>query len=266
MDRNGNRGEASTRIAGADRSLGAIANEERRLLAAFVRDTGEMAERRLEVQAGQDAATRRELLVRLVASGEDERRRIAADIHDDSIQAITAAGMRLQMLRATVDQPLQLDLITDIEGTIRISINRLRHLLFELLPPMLDTDGLTAALHTALHEAGKDTATSFQLEDELTSQPSAETGLILYRITQEALANVRKHAQAASTTIRLDEIDDGFRVRVTDDGVGFVSDHARSAPGHLGLTAMHERAELDPMGGCRPGWSGRRLAHSIARA
>jgi PAS domain S-box-containing protein len=224
-----------------DISLSTIETADGRLLTAFVRD---ITERRVHAELERDIATRRELLSHLVSTGEEERRRIANDIHDDSIQAITAAGMRLQVLRKTLHDPLQLDLLDHLERTISLSIARLRHLLFELLPPALDHDGLVPALRLYLAEAAKDGDLHYRLDDRLSTQPSQETRLIIYRIAQEALTNIRKHAHAATAQIQLDEVDGGYRVRVADDGVGFTPDEAQPVAGHLGLVAMRERSEL----------------------
>ena len=77
---------------------------------------------------------RREVLAHVVAGSEDERRRIASEIHDDSIQVMTAAGMRLQILRRSLTDPGQLARMSDVEQTIHFSIARLRHLISELRP------------------------------------------------------------------------------------------------------------------------------------
>jgi PAS domain S-box-containing protein len=192
----------------------------------------------------RDLAERRALLAHLVTAGEEERARIAGDIHDDSIQAITAAGMRLQILRRKVDDPEQLKLLGELEETIRLSIDRLRHLLFDLRPPILDTEGLAAAVEMYLEDAANGATTRYELEDKLRSQPSAQTRTILYRIVQEALMNVRKHAVAATATVLLQERDGGYLVRIADDGVGFAVDQAKPVLGHLGLASMRERAML----------------------
>jgi signal transduction histidine kinase len=203
-----------------------------------------VTERHAREELERDLAERRAMLAHLVAAGEDERARIAGDIHDDSIQAITAAGMRLQILRRSLEDPEQLRLLGELEETIRLSIARLRHLLFELRPPALDNEGLSAALEMYLHEAEAQSETRFRLQDDLRSQPSPETRTILYRITQEALTNVRKHAAAEAVTVSLQEADGGFLVRVADDGVGFETDAEKPVAGHLGLAAMRERAAL----------------------
>ena len=197
---------------------------------------------RLKAQA--DLERERALLAHLVRSGEEERGRIALGIHDDSIQAITAAGMRLQILRRSLHDPEQLQLLGELEKTIQLSIVRLRHLLFELRPPALDTEGLSAALELYLEETQSEGSTRLRLENNLREQPPLETRTILYRIVQELLANVRNHAHADNATVVLDERDDGYGVRVIDDGVGFAPEKLEPVPGHLGLTAMQERAAL----------------------
>ena len=81
--------------------------------------------------------------------------------------------------------------------------------------------------------------------DELRSTPDADMAALLYRIAQEAVVNVRKHAQAASVRIEVAEAADGIVVRVIDDGRGFVPDlQSAPEPGHLGISTMVERAEL----------------------
>jgi PAS domain S-box-containing protein len=240
-------------------SLSAFETGEGTLVTAFVRDLtdrrradehrrqGEaLAALQLSARAEleRDLAERRSLLVHLVAAGEEERARIADDIHDDSIQAITAAGMRLQILRRTIGDPEQLRLLDELERTIQLSIARLRHLLFELRPPVLDDDGLSAALATYLHEAEDGGDTRYLLDDRMTAQPEPQTRTILYRIVQEALVNTRKHSRASNVTVTLSEQDAGYRVRVADDGVGFAADAGDTSPRHLGVRAMRERALL----------------------
>ena len=132
----------------------------------------------------------------------------------------------------------------ELQRTIELSISRLRHLLFELRPPALDREGLAAAMDMYLGELRPETTTSFRLNDELRLQPDEATRIILYRVAQEALTNVRKHARAKDVEVLIGYRDGGFLVRVTDDGVGFVPDTAFSTPGHLGLVAIRERVEL----------------------
>jgi PAS domain S-box-containing protein len=224
-----------------DISLSAIQTGDTRLLAAFVRD---ITERQAADDLRRSLAERRAFLEHLVNAAEDERQRIASNIHDDSIQAITAAGVRLQILRDELDEPKQLALLADLEATIELSISRLRHLLFELRPPALDREGLAAALRMYVNESRDRSPTNIRVEDKLRSRPDEDARIILYRIAQEALTNITKHAHANEAEVLLAERDGGFLVRVTDDGVGFTPDAALTAPGHMGLAAMRERAQL----------------------
>jgi signal transduction histidine kinase len=192
---------------------------------------------------------RRRLLAYLTRVQEQERSRIASDIHDDSIQAMTAVGIRLESVKrrlADTDSAALADL-NELEGTVVLSIARLRHLLFELRPPVLDREGLAPALRLHLERLSSDRPVEFHIDNRFRSEPPGETRTILYRIAQEAVANVRKHARATRVDVVLEEQSDGFLVRISDDGVGFSAEVAQDLgqdPGHLGLTAMRERAEL----------------------
>jgi PAS domain S-box-containing protein len=224
-----------------DISLSAIETDEGRLGTAFIRD---ISARREHAELERDLAQRRAILGHFVKTSEEERRRIAGDIHDDSIQAITAAGMRLQILRRRLEDPEDLRLLSDLEDVIQLSISRLRHLLFELRPPALDNEGLAAALAMCVEEVQGENGTRFGIRNDLHSEPSAERRVILFRIGQEALTNARKHANAKSVDVILAERDGGHLVCVADDGVGFSARAEDPQPGHLGLVAMRERAQL----------------------
>ncbi len=187
---------------------------------------------------------RRNLLARVVQAQEEERRRIAADIHDDSIQKMAAVGLRLQTLNRHELGPEERRLLEHLERTVELSIGRLRRMMFELRPPALDRDGLAAAMHQHLEELAKEAGIETHLENRLVLEPGVGTRAIAYRIAQEALANVRKHAGAARVEVLLDSREGGLFVRIRDDGAGFATGD-ETAPGrHFGLAAMRERAEL----------------------
>ncbi|MGQ0669662.1 MAG: PAS domain S-box protein [Actinomycetota bacterium] len=186
---------------------------------------------------------RRQLLSRLVSAQEDERKRIAADIHDDSIQKMTAVGLRLEALRRATDEVARTKTLDQLNETVELSIHRLRRLMFELRPPGLDREGLAAALREHLDDVAKEAGLETHLENRLVTEPPSVTRAIAYRIAQEALANVRKHAEARRVEVLLDSREQGLFVRIRDDGVGLARTEMPT-PGHLGLSAMRERAEL----------------------
>jgi PAS domain S-box-containing protein len=191
--------------------------------------------------------SRRVLLSHLVSAQEEERKRIAADIHDDTIQAMTAVGLRLgALLPLASGQPAAGKLLEELGRSVTDAIARLRHMLFELRPPALDhPGGLRACLRQDLERLGEETGMSTELREAVTGLMSPETRIVCYRIAQEALANARRHSRASRVEVFVGTQDGGLLVRIEDDGVGFdPAEAAASVTGHLGLTSMQERAEF----------------------
>jgi PAS domain S-box-containing protein len=209
----------------------------------FVRD---VTERRMVLDRLRSTdLARRNLLAKLVTAQEEERRRIAHDIHDDAVQVMTAAKLRLEMLQTRVTDTDQLEMMTTLDGTIALSIARLRNLLFELNPPALERYGLEAAVRMQLQQVSREDGVEIELIDRLDAEPETQLRVILYRIVQEALVNMRKHAHAGHVRVVLETLDGGSRVAVTDNGVGFEPELLDAErPGHLGTAAMRERAEF----------------------
>jgi PAS domain S-box len=193
---------------------------------------------------------RRELAQRLERAQEEERRRIAADIHDDPIQVMSAVDLRLQMLAESPVDASSAELANLHETVVR-SIERLRSLVFELRPPALERDGLAGAFRMYLDHTARETGWQTEVIDEISTEPGPELRAVLYRIALEAIGNARKHANATRVEVRAVSAGDGVMVLVHDDGAGFdVATASVPKPGHLGLVTMVERAEL--LGGwCR---------------
>jgi PAS domain S-box-containing protein len=207
--------------------------------------------RRTEEALRQTVATlqevdqnRQALLRRLVHAQEEERRAIARDIHDDTIQSMFAVGLHLSTLRKLLRDAAPIEKLDVLEHSVQESTDRLRHLLFELRPAALDDGGLPAALREYLDVMERENAIDVELETSLENSPASETQVIAYRIAQEALGNVRKHARARHVECAVSAVDDGILTRIADDGVGFEDDRSRPVAGHLGLVSMRERAEM----------------------
>ncbi|HXN03045.1 MAG TPA: PAS domain S-box protein [Candidatus Dormibacteraeota bacterium] len=231
-----------------DISMSVISSDAGQLAAARVRDLTERKRAAADLEASFELVRkigleRQELLGHLVRAEEAERLRISADIHDDSIQAMTAAGLRLQQLRKRLTTTKEVEALDKLEEAIQGSVSRLRHLMFDLRPLALDRTGLAAALRTQLERIQSEVGLEFEVENRLTTEPPSETRVILYRIAMEALVNVRKHARAHRVRVRLEDVDRGWEAQINDDGDGFLP-NGGSAPGHLGLTAMRERAQM----------------------
>jgi PAS domain S-box-containing protein len=188
---------------------------------------------------------RRSLLERVVTSQEQERRQVAGDIHDDAIQAMVAVSLQLQALGGRLRDPRSTELLARLAATATESVGRLRQLVFELRPPLLDEVGLAAAIGQYAIRAGELAGFVAQVSDESAGELPDELRVVAYRIVQEALANVRAHAKASRVAVRLEEVDGGLLARVSDDGIGFLPGLVERRPaGHLGLISMREQATM----------------------
>jgi PAS domain S-box-containing protein len=189
---------------------------------------------------------RRQLLLQLEDAHEEERRRIATDIHDDPIQVMSAADIRAQALARQIEDPELRQEAEELRDVIRSSVERLRHLLFELRPPAIAGEGLIPALRAYVGDADPVP----EIEDALPFEPASELRAILFRIAQEAIANARNHASATRIHVSIAALDGGVRLVIRDDGLGFdVGVIESPEPGHIGLPTMIERAQLAG-GGC----------------
>ena len=202
------------------------------------------AQLRLSVEElRKSAQDRSRLLSHIVQAQEEERQRIADDIHDDSVQVMTAVALRLATLRRRLGGGALDPLLVNLEHDVRQSITRLRRLMFVLRPPALEAHGIAAALHAFLAQVAEDAGLAFSLDDRLPVEPEPETRIVVYRIAQEAVGNICTHAKAGRVDISLADGDGGVVVEIRDDGVGFDTGLPQQAPGHLGLLVMRERAE-----------------------
>lgn len=205
---------------------------------SFALDSFESEERLQQV-----AAQRRELLARLVSAQETERSRIAADIHDESVQALAAIDLRLGLVERQVPDvaPHLQDGLRRVRELLAGATASLRELMFDLEPPepdlLLSVSLTDAAAHVFL---GLDVRCHVEAEEVRMAEVQLGQAL---RITKEALINVRKHAGATHAWIRVRADSDGAHFEVSDDGVGFEEGAAIRVQGHRGLQTMRERAE-----------------------
>jgi signal transduction histidine kinase len=205
------------------------------------------AERQRQVSLDLLQATDREraaLVRHLVVAQEDERRIIAGDIHDDSVQKMSAVAIRMGALRRYIDDPEGIEKLSRLETTVASAIDRLRRLMFSLRPPALDREGLAAAIRDQLAALSEEAGFGSELVSSLDREPSPEVRVTAFRIVQEALSNVQKHANAQHVVVELSDLSGGVHVVVRDDGEGLDPDNLDAGRGHLGMTSMRERAEL----------------------
>jgi signal transduction histidine kinase len=199
------------------------------------------AEARL-ADAERRGQVRRETLVRIVEAQEEERGRIARELHDEFGQHLASVllGLRLVEQVGVADEARAA--MSELVQTINAAISQLRTLAIELRPTALDDLGLVAALERLTESYARRTGLRVELVvDDIADRlpPLVET--TVYRVVQESLTNIAKHGAAESVIVRGEVRGSELVVTVVDDGKGFDSN---TQPGGFGLNSMRERSEM----------------------
>ena len=196
----------------------------------------------------------RALASRTLGAQEDERRRIARELHDETAQVLATLLIQVSLLREQTRRagnetaPAAERHLAAIESLTQAALESVRAIAYDLRPSVLDDLGLAPAIRWyANHRVSPDGPTvTVEADTSLRLAPETETAL--YRVAQEALTNVLKHARATAAMVRLHRNDDGWvELEVTDDGQGFALDAVLaddSRERRLGLLGMRERVEL----------------------
>lgn len=206
--------------------------------------------RRRAEDALRDSERRREeVLAEMLRAEAEARAHIAAELHDDTIQVMTAAQLAVERGLFAVesgDPERMVEALIAARDTVRAAVERARRLTFELRPPLLEAQGLRAALVQLAEEVSREGGFVIELEVPAARYASSVEDLA-YRTVQEALSNARKHAAPSQVEIAMQQ-DDGMLVGcVADDGCGFDVSRAldrRQMRLHMGLDAMRERVHL----------------------
>ena len=195
----------------------------------------------------EDRQQLRNLAKQVVRAQEEERRRISRELHDDTAQVLFAQLLQVSALKA-VDDPEVQQIAASFESSTVNAIEGVRRLALELRPPALDDLGLAAALAELIQRF--EGQHGFQVDLELhglARRLPADVELVLYRIAQEALTNVGKHAHARRVCVEITRETDNVTLIVRDDGDGFDEERYEGSDGvglGLGLFGMQERAAL----------------------
>ena len=223
------------------------------LVRAVDRNADELSRQRTELadlveKLRRLESERRDLLHMVMQASERERTMLAVDLHDGPIQQLTAIGFELELAQLDLESDDSESCLTKLDEVVarfNDQIGTLRELMVSLRPPALDERGLASAL--------ADLARDFERESGVPCQVAAtpvsadgEIETLLYRITQEALMNVRKHANASTSRVHLEEVNGSVLLEIEDDGDGFEPDRPSEAAkaGHIGLASIRERTEL----------------------
>jgi signal transduction histidine kinase len=189
---------------------------------------------------------REALLERAMDASRDERRRIAADLHDGVVQDLAGVSYSLSALAEQEPDRLPPDArstIAQAASATRATMRRLRSLLLDIHPPSLRAAGLEAALADLVGPLAA-RGIEVELEVEDTGPLPEEVEQLLYRAAGEAIRNVSKHAEASRVSVRLRRLGSLLQLEVVDDGIGFAAEdrERRHAEGHVGLAIVEELA------------------------
>ncbi len=186
---------------------------------------------------------RRQLLEKVITTQEDERRRIARELHDSTSQSLTSLIVGLRMMETQCVQCASQTKATDLRQVASRTLDEVRDLSMRLRPRVLDDLGLAAALERLVSEWQSRNKIPVDVVIQLSERLPGEVETALYRIAQETLTNIARHAKAKSASILIEKHGDTVRAIVEDDGVGFDA-NMNQGERHLGLLGMRERAEL----------------------
>jgi signal transduction histidine kinase len=198
---------------------------------------------RAAVAVDQARLIQRDALRRVVRAQEDERRRLARELHDETGQALTSILLGLKSLEDLDDVAALGQGVAALRERVVATLQDVRRLAVELRPAALDDFGLEAALERLTAGFAEQTGLKVELESRLQDDRlPEEVETVLYRIVQEALTNIVKHAQASRVSIVITQKPGAVGAVIEDDGRGF--DPEQSVDGGIGLIGMRERVAL----------------------
>ena len=192
--------------------------------------------------------TRIWLINRLFTAREDERRRISRELHDESSQSMVSILTYLRILQDRMKDDQGRELIADVQDLTRHTLEGIRHLAVNLHPPLLEDLGLIAAIQKYIDNFKKmqpHMNICFHADSDVDSL-NRMGALFCYRIIQEGLTNIARHARAKEVRVTIGIQDDSLTLIISDDGIGFSQTTAEAARfnNHLGLVSMRERTDL----------------------
>ncbi len=199
-----------------------------------------------EAELGVANAELRKLASHLIGVREEERRRVARDIHDDLGQRLTAMslGLHWAMDRMLGDPDVLRSELEELIELNRETISAVQGLAAQLRPRLLDDLGIGAALDWLVGDIGKRGGTRISVSCELGDQGlDPDIATTVFRIVQESLGNVLRHASAQEAIVKIQRTGDLLSLSVADDGIG-ISNEQKSNPGSFGIIGMKERVQL----------------------
>jgi signal transduction histidine kinase len=192
---------------------------------------------------------RKQLLDRTMKAQEEERMRIAAELHDGPLQRLASLGHGLERVRLRLERGEPEDarmVLEPIQDSLTAEVQSLREIMSAIRPPALDEQGLEGALQDELVASATQMGAEWGFHADLAKRLDPEIETTVYRVAQEALRNVGKHADASRIEIDLRQENGHVEFALRDDGAGFEVPDSSSlvGKGRFGLVSMQERVRL----------------------
>jgi signal transduction histidine kinase len=191
----------------------------------------------------------RQYVADITNSQEEERKRIARELHDDTVQSLIAIGQRIELIKSVADDSAEVrSRLTEVRAMVTGAIASVRQFSRDLRPLALEDLGLAAAMQYLVSQLAQSEGitVNFEIEGEMTGL-SNDMEIAIYRILQEALNNVRRHAQASEVNVSVRFNKRQIRLTVQDNGRGFEVPEAitdLASNGSFGVMGLDERARL----------------------
>lgn len=200
----------------------------------------------------ENAESKRLLAVRIIKAQEDERRRIAREMHDGPAQAMSNVVLKAEICEkmAEMDMNKAINELKGLKDVVRSCLKDVRRIIYDLRPMSIDDLGLKPTLQKYIESFSQQNKVSVELKVRGEDGRIKDSNIILtvFRVVQECLNNIRKHAQATSVVIQMECVENSITLRIKDDGKGFetskLSEANRDESGGFGLLGMKERVEL----------------------
>ena len=199
-----------------------------------------------QIKLREKEAARQILLDNLVTAQEDERLRLSRELHDQTGQTLTNLLIRLKTIeRKSAQEDIQ-EALSETQEIVSHAIENVRDISYSLRPPVLEEFGLAAAVQDLAAAMGEGKHMEVVCECGLDENISPQTEVMLYRIIQEGITNIMRHAQASRAEVKLEKQKQTIFLKIEDNGQGFdpATLHIDGEDKHLGLLSMNERAEL----------------------
>lgn len=187
------------------------------------------------------------LVQKILSAQEDERKRVSHDIHDDLLQPVITAQYQLQIIKELTDNGDVIAKVDRLMALLDTAVSSTRHLLSDLRPVLLDEMGLKTTIERLLESFGRENQIKVAVQIQELPGLSSTLETIAFRIVQEALVNVKKHAKATELQVGIEARDGFLIISVRDNGQGFEVENVLAGGAlskNIGLEAMKERAQM----------------------